>query len=772
MKTEIYAELKGNGKQQPVFEGVQVQAELRETLAITTITQSYRNAGRKNIEAVYTFPLPLDAVLLEMTVTLGDKTLKGTVLPKKEAEEKYEEAIIEGDAPVMLENPQPGLYTMNVGNLQPGDKASITISYGMFMYWQGQSLRYHLPTTIAPRYGSAEKAGMEPRQEPETSIAADNICTFEMKIAGGLSKGVVESPSHSIVVERASDYSDCMVKLSQNSAFMDRDLIIRINREEQQGVSLAIERDGDEYLLWGSFQPLLGLPDNSSPRSVKIVVDCSGSMAGDSIAQAREALLRVMDELRPQDWFNIVAFGSNATPLFNSQVQASTESLAFARGFLKKLDADMGGTEIGKALDMAIRLKCREDIRQDVLLITDGEIWEWERIVKKTQKSGHRFFTIGVGSAVSEAFVKSLAERTGGACELVSPNEKMAERIHRHFQRLATPFCTGVTLSWPVKPGRIYPEKLTNIFDGDTRNIFAWFKERPEGKVEMRLTLPDGTERSLGAEIAASENEGSQDGSISRMVAALRLKGMEDEKMATELAVRYQLASRFTNYLAIVVREEGKKAEELPELHKIQQMLAAGWGGTGTALYSAAEPFEAFGMPCFLRAHAPIPSAPPLCGNNFCFCDELAEAPADYDVNDSSALLWIWDVIEPDEMERFIGVLDEVLCTGLMPTNINLPLMPLSITDLLFGILGEGVASEQEIVSLFLHILAGSTAGESWFSRQSKRVIEKGYRQLNPDNATEELVRERLILRHEKKQKNSLIGSISRKLFGKIGKAS
>ena len=53
MKTEIYAELKGEGKLQPVFEGLQVKAELRETLAITTITQSYRNAGSKNIEAVY-----------------------------------------------------------------------------------------------------------------------------------------------------------------------------------------------------------------------------------------------------------------------------------------------------------------------------------------------------------------------------------------------------------------------------------------------------------------------------------------------------------------------------------------------------------------------------------------------------------------------------------------------------------------------------------------------------------------------------------------------
>jgi Ca-activated chloride channel family protein len=408
METEIYAELKGEGKLQPVFEGLQVKAELRETLAITTITQSYRNAGSKNIEAVYTFPLPLDAVLLEMIVTLGEKTLKGTVLPKQEAEEKYEEAITDGDAPVMLQNPQPGVYTMNVGNLLPTERAQITISYGMFARWQGDSLRYHLPTTIAPRYGSAEQAGLEAQQEPETSLMVDNLFTFEMRITGEIAGRVIESPSHEIAIERASEGKESVITLVRKSAFMDRDLIITVKKSEQMSASAVVEQDGDEYILWGSFQPQFDLAEKNVPRSVKIVVDCSGSMSGDSIAQAREALLRVLDELKPQDWFNIVAFGNSATPLFNAQTKADKESLSYARGFLKKLDADMGGTEIGSALEMAVRLRCPEKIPQDILLITDGEIWEWEKVVAKAVKSQHRFFTVGVGSSVSEAFVRTL----------------------------------------------------------------------------------------------------------------------------------------------------------------------------------------------------------------------------------------------------------------------------------------------------------------------------------------------------------------------------
>ena len=48
-----------------------------------TVSQTYRNDERVNIEAVYTFPLPLDAVLLELEVEIGGRLLKGVVVEKK-----------------------------------------------------------------------------------------------------------------------------------------------------------------------------------------------------------------------------------------------------------------------------------------------------------------------------------------------------------------------------------------------------------------------------------------------------------------------------------------------------------------------------------------------------------------------------------------------------------------------------------------------------------------------------------------------------------------
>lgn len=738
MNSETCAELKGNGNIQPVFEGVQVQAELHESLAITTITQSYRNTSKKNIEAVYTFPLPLDAVLLDMTVTLGASTLKGTVLPKQEAEEQYEEAITDGDAPVMLQNPQPGTYTMNVGNLLPGEHARITIRYGMFLRWQSDTLRYHLPTTIAPRYGSSKSAGLEDYQEPETALLTDNLFSFELKANGLLAAMTIESPSHGIQVERSADENMSRVLLTAKSAFMDRDLIITVKKQDVLAASAILTQDGDDWLVWGSFQPTLNKAEDTAPRSIKIVLDCSGSMAGDSITQAREALLRVLDELRPQDWFNIITFGSTATPLFNAQVRVTTQSLAFARGYLRKLDADMGGTEIGNALTLAIGLRCQERVPQDVLLVTDGEIWEWEQVVARARKSKHRFFTVGVGSSVSEAFVRELAERTGGACELVSPNENMAERIHRHFKRIGSSCSDASQVAWPAQPIRMFPKTVPTIYDGDTCNLFAWFAEPPAGEVRLQMSLPDNAELAMTTGILKSS--GSAPREIARMVAALRLREITKKQEGQKLAMKYQLVSKWTNYLAIVERDHDGKAETLPEPHKVQQMLAAGWGGTGSTLYSsgicASASANSFRFcsssivpPTFLRDRKKPASHQYMTCAEDSF-EDLLEA-ATKSQKETVSASWIWDCDDQKDISPFVELLETTLSAGIMPTTMHLPMLPQDILELMNKMIEDGI-NEQIVVTVFLHCLAASNAG-SELSRQSKRLIEKTYKQLQVD---------------------------------------
>jgi len=120
-----------------VLQDVQIQADIYETLAKISTTHRYFNHGTANIEAVYTFPLPNSAVLLDMSLTIGDRSMTGQILPKKQAEDHYEDAVVEGDLPAMLQNPSPGIYTLNIANIKPSDCVTISFTYGLFLMWQG-----------------------------------------------------------------------------------------------------------------------------------------------------------------------------------------------------------------------------------------------------------------------------------------------------------------------------------------------------------------------------------------------------------------------------------------------------------------------------------------------------------------------------------------------------------------------------------------------------------------------------------------------------------
>lgn len=306
-------------------------------------------------------------------------------------------------------------------------------------------------------------------------------------------------------------------------------------------------------------------------------------MNGDSIAQARQAISDILEQLRPEDYFNIIAFGSSHTSYFDCQVKADATNITRVRRLLRSLEANMGGTEMDQALQAVVRLP-GPSILQDVLLITDGQIWDCDDLIDRMKQSRHRVFTVGVGSSVAEGFVRQLASETGGACELVVPNEAMREKIVRHFRRIYLPRTETAAICWPHVPLQEIPHKIGPVYDGDTVHGFAFFSEKPAGPISLAMTLADGQRICQTVNLERDSQPVPCDnpaGPLTRMARGQSLAG-RNETAVTALAVRYQLISRHTNYLVVDARADDKKGEDLPGLRKVPQMLAAGWGGTGS----------------------------------------------------------------------------------------------------------------------------------------------------------------------------------------------
>jgi len=570
--------------------GVEVDVAFHNLLCRSTVTQRYANREDKAIEAVYTFPLASGSVLLDLVVTIGNRRLEGMVVEKKVAEEQYEEALADGEGAIMLEHAAPGLYTMSVGNILPGEEVTITYGYVELHVWKDGNLRFHLPTTIAPRYGSPESAGLQPHQVPEQDLFAENNLQLTLRLFDVLATAVFDCLSHRICVEQGHVCS--VVTLAGGTTAMDRDFVLNIRQPSEIADMVTVEHDATHGITaLATFTPQIPAPEIIPAKSVKIVVDCSGSMNGDSITQARQAISDCLLQLRSEDFFNLVAFGNSHKAYFPNQVPANPENITTIRRALRSLAADMGGTEMESALRATVALP-GPPIPQDILLITDGQIWQGEELLAMIKKANHRVFAVGVGSAVSETFIRQLAMETGGACEFVVPNEDMAEKITRHFRRIFLPRATAASVFWPDHPRETIPKDPGSIFAGDTVHAFARYSNMPTGQVRLELTLADANISTHSAILTGkalpdtpTTMMNSAGGDLARLAAAWAIEEADPET-ARQLAITYQLISPFTNFLVVDQRPDEQKSRELPLLLKTPQMLAAGWGGAGSVTSS------------------------------------------------------------------------------------------------------------------------------------------------------------------------------------------
>jgi len=183
---ENFAILKERNGNAVALQSVKVKGRLHDLMAEVEVEQAYTNPQKKNIEAIYTFPLPLGSALLGLDVEIDGKKLTGSVVEKKQAEREYEDAVTDGNSAILLQEAGPGLYTVSIGNLMAGESAVIRYRYALLLSWQGDTLRFLLPTTIAPRYGDAIAVGMQPHQVPFSSIEAEYPVSISIQIEGQL----------------------------------------------------------------------------------------------------------------------------------------------------------------------------------------------------------------------------------------------------------------------------------------------------------------------------------------------------------------------------------------------------------------------------------------------------------------------------------------------------------------------------------------------------------------------------------------------------------
>ncbi|MBK6900801.1 MAG: VWA domain-containing protein [bacterium] len=600
MKTELKTFGMFGRNEAPVpLQGVEIVVDARDTAALVKVRQRFRNVESGPIEAVYSFPLDEGSAVRGFVIEVDGRRILGRVVEKEKAFEIYDDAIADGHQAFLMDQDRPNIFTVSVGNLAPGAEATVTLEYATMLDATADGVRLCLPTTISPRYiPAAQAAGMDPSElDHLTPPVARGGVPYGLRIdvayAGASPLRGIECPSHPVSIDL--DGARAGITLAAESTALDQDFVLEIRQADpfRPRVTLVPDPTGG-YVALLNFRPEMPVSECVA-REVVFLLDRSGSMGGESIEQARKALLLCLRSLRSGDSFNVVSFGSHFESLFPRPVAYDQTTLDRATAAIQAMTANLGGTEILAPLKHILQSGAGR--RCDILLLTDGQVGnEKECIELVGAHPGVRLFTFGIGRGASEHLVRGLARASGGAAEFIFPGERIEPKVLRTFGRLGCPAWSSIVLEWEgLQPDLVTPGTLNRLFGGEQFTVMARLRAPGEGTVTLRARDGDNV-RSWSLPLDTAEVADS-DAGLPALLARLAIRDLEEaprtgsvqttrkrdgrEKRILELACAYQVMSSLTSFVAV---DQESRVEGTAELRRVPVALTRGWGGADAGM--------------------------------------------------------------------------------------------------------------------------------------------------------------------------------------------
>jgi Ca-activated chloride channel family protein len=591
---------------------MEVFARVAGVVATIEVAQTFVNTTGTAIEATYIFPLPERAAVHTFKMEVGGRVIDGVIDERGAAREQYEQAIAAGHRAAITEEERPGVFTLRVGNLMPGEAAIVRLALVGPLPVDDGEVTFRFPLVVAPRYIPGARLGGEQAglgRAADTDLVPDaSRISPPVLLAGcpdpvrlglrvALEDGVmrdIASSLHTVTVSRR----DAQVIEVVPGERLDRDFILRWRIDGRELVSSLVCAD-DPGGAAGSFALTIVPPSTTAlaakPRDVVFVIDRSGSMGGWKMVAARRAAARMIDTLTSRDRFCAIAFDNQPELLPAASLVEATDRNRFrAVEALARIDA-RGGTEIAEPLRRALGMLAggTADRERVIMLVTDGQVGNEDQILRELAPAlrNIKMFTLGIDQAVNAGFLRRLAAAGGGLCELVESEDRLDVVMTKVHRRIGTPIATELALratGLELDRDSLAPAKLPDVYAGAPVVILGRY--RGTAPVGAAIEL-EGT--SLGDPLrmtVVSSSTAQASSWLAASWARAHLRDLEDqyaaragdelEQQIVRVSKQFRVLSRFTAFVAI---DRSQVVNQGGVLHQVVQPVEppAGWGGAG-----------------------------------------------------------------------------------------------------------------------------------------------------------------------------------------------
>src|SRR5262245_47743479 len=560
-----------------------VKAEVSGSLARVTVTQEFHNPFNEKIEAVYVFPLPQSAAVDDMTMIVGDRTVKGKIKRREEAQAIYEAAREAGQTASLLDQERPNIFTQSVANIAPGAGVKITISYVEFLKYEGGTYAFVFPMVVGPRDIPGQPTGKQgggwapdtnkvpdasritPQVAPKGARAGHDI-SIEVKLDAGVPIDGLQSTLHEVDVANVDNHR-ALVRLKDQATIPNKDFILKFDVAGKK-ISDAIMTHRSAQ--GGFFTMILQPPErvtaaDVTPKELVFVLDTSGSMSGFPIEKAKETMKLALDNLYPEDTFNLITFSGDTHILFPQPVRATRENLQRAQSFLASRQGS-GGTEMMTAIRAALAPSDEQNHVRIVCFMTDGYVGNDMEIISEIQKHPNaRVFAFGIGSSPNRFLLDKMAEHGRGEVEYVTLEDEGSAAARRFHERVRNPLLTDIEIDWAGLPvADVYPKRLPDLFSAKPLILTGRYTKSARGVIRLRGNLAgQNFVKEIPAELPESQTEHD---SLATLWARTRIDDLMSHDYAgiqngnpqpdvreaiTQLGLEYKLMTQFTSFVAV-----------------------------------------------------------------------------------------------------------------------------------------------------------------------------------------------------------------------------